>query len=356
MESPSTHRWLGACAALSGLLAAGGCFCAALLLALLADSDAGAAYEQQRWLGAVVAIGAVCAFAAMMGWATLPYGGLPAPVVLIALAVAAVPFMLPGRLFLPAAVAALAACGVLATVGLARPPDSPRRARRLTGGLAATALALAVGQAIAVRLHDPASPARAAVSASRPAPHAPPEKHAAPAPRAPAPAKPAAAKPAPAAPARPAATEPAAANPAAPAPRPAAPSPDLREGTPVPPVAPAGAEGFVRDYYAALDGRRFAAAWKMLAPSVQRAFGGFAAWRRGYARTVASSPGALRITPAAGGATVALTLRAADRAACGRTVTRRFAVTWQLARTDAGWRATAATARALAGAARAAVC
>ena len=56
-----------------------------------------------------------------------------------------------------------------------------------------------------------------------------------------------------------------------------------------------------------------------------------------------------RVTRPAPGATVELTLRAGDRGACGRTVERRFAVTWRLARTAAGWVATAASARKLGG-------
>ena len=99
---------------------------------------------------------------------------------------------------------------------------------------------------------------------------------------------------------------------------------------------------FVRDYYAALHARRFAAAWKLLGPRRSGRFGGFEAWRSGFKYTVASSPGSLRVTAAAGAATVGLTLRAGDRDACGKTVERRFAVSWRLARTEAGWRATAA--------------
>jgi len=60
-------------------------------------------------------------------------------------------------------------------------------------------------------------------------------------------------------------------------------------------------------------------------------------------------PGAVTVTPAAAGATVGLTLRAGDRGVCGRIAERRFAVTWRLARTPAGWRATAASARKLGG-------
>ena len=342
--------------ALSGLPAAGGCFCAALMLALVADSDPGLVYGQQRWLGAVVAAGAACAFAAMIGWATLPRGGLPAPVLLMTLAVAAAPFTLPGELFLPAAVVALAACAVLVTRGLARPPTSPRGARRLTGGLAVTALLLAIGQAFAVGLHDPPrrprAEVRASVASAKPAAAAPRRR----AQRGGAPATRRAAPPPAAEPPAAARTAPRSSAPAASAPATTDPSSTLRERTLVPAAVLAGAERFVRDYYAALDRRRFVVAWRMLSPDVQSAFGGFALWRRGYARTVASSPGAFRVAPAAGGATVGLTLRAGDRDACGKTVVRHFAVTWHLARTDAGWRAADAAGRALAGAAPAAAC
>jgi hypothetical protein len=116
-----------------------------------------------------------------------------------------------------------------------------------------------------------------------------------------------------------------------------------------PDPAVAAARAFVRDYYAALDGHDFGAAWGMLSPEVQRAFGGFARWRAGYAHTVSHSPSAIRVAALPAGATVGLTLRAGDRGACGRTVERSFAVTWRLARTAAGWRATAASARKLGG-------
>ena len=48
----------------------------------------------------------------------------------------------------------------------------------------------------------------------------------------------------------------------------------------------------------------------MLSPEVQQAFGGFAAWRKGYARTVSNAPEGVTVTPAVTGATVGLTLRA----------------------------------------------
>ena len=65
VSPPSARPWLGVGAALSALPAAGGCFCAALVLAVVADSDPGAVYEQHRWLGAIVAASAVCAFVAL---------------------------------------------------------------------------------------------------------------------------------------------------------------------------------------------------------------------------------------------------------------------------------------------------
>ena len=135
---------------------------------------------------------------------------------------------------------------------------------------------------------------------------------------------------------------------------PPAAAPDKPELATAPPdTAPdavtTAAHAFVRDYYAALDGRDFAAAWEMLSPEVQRAFGGFDGWRKGYARTVSHAPGEVTVTPAGAGATVGLTLLAGDRGACGETVERRFAVTWRLAPTPAGWRATAASARKISG-------
>jgi hypothetical protein len=338
VESPSARPWLGVGAALSALPAAGGCYCAALVVALVTGSDPGAVHEQHRWLGAVVAASAVCAFVAMMGWATLRHGGVPAPVLLMGLALAGVPFLLPGGLFLPAAVVAVAGCAALLTAGLARPPEYPEGAEAVTGWLARSAIVLTVGYVVLVVLTGAAGP-RAEVRGFVPPPEAAepegsfftperPAKRSRPrraerrrrAPATPAPAKPA----------------PAGSGGTAPAPAPAGP-------------APAGAARFVRSYYAALDSRRFANAWRMLTPPVQAAFGGFATWRKGFSRTVSSTPGAIRVTAAGGGATVGLTLRAGDRGACGKTVERRFAVTWRLVRTEAGWRAAAASARKLGG-------
>ena len=170
MSPPSARPWLGVGAALSALPAAGGCFCAALVLAVVADSDPGAVYEQHRWLGAIVAASAVCAFVAMMGWATLRHGGLPAPVLLIALALCGAPFLLPRGLFLPAAAFAVAGCAALATAGLLHPPGNPDGTRLLTGALAGAAVVLAIGQAIGVAATG-ATPAAASARARR---HSPP--------------------------------------------------------------------------------------------------------------------------------------------------------------------------------------
>jgi hypothetical protein len=331
VSPPSARPWLGVGAALSALPAAGGCFCAALVLAVVADSDPGAVYEQHRWLGAIVAASAVCAFVAMMGWATLRHGGLPAPVLLIALALCGAPFLLPRGLFLPAAALAVAGCAALATAGLLHPPGSPDSTRMLTGGLAGAAVVLAISQAIGVGMTGAAPRARVFADTPHSSPATPGRTD-----RAPAREKPA-----------PAATHKSADD---------GPLVELKEpavATAPPAAAPdtvaAAARGFVRDYYAALDGKDFAAAWQMLSPEVQQAFGGFAAWREGYARTISNAPGGVTVTPAAAGATVGLTLRAGDRGACGRIAERRFAVTWRLARTPAGWRATAASARKLSG-------
>jgi hypothetical protein len=357
VESPSARPWLGAGAALSALPAAGGCFCAALLLAAFTGSDVDAAYEQHRWLGAMVAASAVCAFAAMMGWATLRHGGLPLPVLLVALVLAGVPFLLPRGVFLPAAALAIAGCAAAATAGLAHPPAVAGGTRLAVGALAGAAVILAIGQALAIPFTDGPRP-RARVLADRPAvAHSPQRahharaRHPSPAPSGEAKAKPGgrdavpasavARKPSPAStPAPAAARKPT--QPPAPA---ASPSPAVPPPASASPPPPAAARRFVRTYYAALNRHRFAVAWRMLSPDVQRAFGGFAGWRRGYARTVFHSPGGVRVA----GSTVALTLRAGDRGACGTVAERRFAVTWRLARTAAGWRATAASARKLSG-------
>ncbi len=257
-----------------------------------------------------------------------------------AAAVLALPFLLPGRLSEPMAIVAFGGGAALAVAALEHPRDSRARTHLLTGALAFAAAVLVAGQTVLEGggrtrpLMQPTAPAALAEWTDAPARPRTERRRAARATLATAATAPTTAPSRREGPPRPVA------------------APSRREGPP----RPAGAARFVRDYYAALNGRRFAAAWRMLTPAVRSAFGGFAAWRAGYARTVASMPGSVRVSPTGAGATVGLTLRAGDRGACGRTVVRRFAVTWRLARMDAGWRATAAAARLLSGAAPTAAC
>lgn len=142
------------------------------------------------------------------------------------------------------------------------------------------------------------------------------------------------------------------ARPAAPTPTPApapAPAPVLppeadtpvREAAVTPPPQPP--ETVVEGYYRALDAGRFEAAWTVLTPAVQTAFGDFAHWRSGYASTLSSTPRAIEVTQEGAIATVAHELLAEDRTPCGP-VRRTFAIRWKLAATEAGWRATSLTA------------
>ena len=119
-------------------------------------------------------------------------------------------------------------------------------------------------------------------------------------------------------------------------------------------VAPS-AEAVVIEYYAALDDRRFGAAWRTLSPAVRAAFGGFDGWRDGYATTLSSRPGDLRVSPVPGGATVEHVLVATDRSPCGE-VRRRFAVTWKLVRVDGTWMAASLSAVKRSGPEPAAAC
>ena len=97
-------------------------------------------------------------------------------------------------------------------------------------------------------------------------------------------------------------------------------------------VAAPSAEAVVTAYYAALDDRRFSAAWRTLSPSVRESFGGFEGWRAGYATTLESRPEDITVS----GTTVKHALVAVDRAPCGE-VRRRFAVTWRLIHVDGTW-------------------
>jgi hypothetical protein len=104
----------------------------------------------------------------------------------------------------------------------------------------------------------------------------------------------------------------------------------------------------VTAYYAALDARRFRAAWHVLRPPVRALFGGFAAWRAGFASTVSSRPAAIRVARSGRRALVTLVLLAADRSP-GGLVRRRFSVRWSLRAARRGWAADAVSAAPLAG-------
>ena len=92
----------------------------------------------------------------------------------------------------------------------------------------------------------------------------------------------------------------------------------------------------MRAFYADLDARRYAAAWKRLSPAVQQSFVGFATWRDGYGTTAGHAVEDLR----AEGATVSHMLVAS----CGET-SGRYAVSWRFD----GAKAVALTAEALSG-------
>jgi len=115
----------------------------------------------------------------------------------------------------------------------------------------------------------------------------------------------------------------------------------VREAAVTPPPRPP--ETVVEGYYRALDAGRFEAAWAILTPAVQAAFGDFGHWRAGYADTLSSTPRDIHVSRQGGLATVAHDLLAEDRTPCGP-VRQTFAIRWRLAATDAGWRATSLTA------------
>ena len=106
-------------------------------------------------------------------------------------------------------------------------------------------------------------------------------------------------------------------------------------------VGRAAPEDVVRHFYADLDAGAFRRAWATLSPGVQRAFGGFAAWRRGYATTLGHRVEHVRER----GGVVRHVLVAVDRTPCGGRVERRFLVRWRLTRD----RASALTAVKLGG-------
>ncbi len=104
------------------------------------------------------------------------------------------------------------------------------------------------------------------------------------------------------------------------------------------------AESFVREYYRALDEKRFEDAWDSLTPSLHTRFGGFGGWKAGYAKTLYSKPRNIIVTATGDGATVKHLLVARDTNCSGE---RRFSVTWRLRRVSEQWSVTALTAAAV---------
>ena len=132
-------------------------------------------------------------------------------------------------------------------------------------------------------------------------------------------------------------------HPAAGAARPAAPVPDPTAVVTRPATPGADPAGVVAEYYAALDARRFKAAWSTLAPPARARFRSFAAWRAGYATTLSNRPERIVVSRQGSRATVQLVLVATDRSACGP-VHRSFTVRWSLVVVDGQWRAESLTA------------
>lgn len=98
------------------------------------------------------------------------------------------------------------------------------------------------------------------------------------------------------------------------------------------------AEQLVRNFYADLNLRDFAAAWDRLTPAARAALGPYDTWRRGYDQTLSSEPGGLVAMVSGNASTVRFTLRATDLDACARHVRQRFAMTWWLTRAGGRWR------------------
>ena len=78
-------------------------------------------------------------------------------------------------------------------------------------------------------------------------------------------------------------------------------------------------------------------------PAVRARFGGFGHWKRGYGRTISSSPRGVVVARAADGATVTHLLVAQDK---GCEDALRFRVTWRLRATAASWSVTGLSATA----------
>lgn len=272
----------------------------------------------------LVTLGLALAYAGALAFPAWPWTARR-PATLLLAAVVTVAWPLSG-FPLPAALAAIVAVA-LALARDHRTPGGRRAAGPWTGvalvcaGIAATTAGLAVAEGH--KLHRETS------SAQHGAPGA--NTHESPARNTPADAAPG-----------PSATE-APASPGARTPEPpaehtrgadtpAAPS----TGTSAAPVSPLADEAaaFVREYYAALDERRFDDAWALLSPAVRKEFGGFARWKRGYARTVSSRPRHITVRAVGEPTVVEHRLAARDK---GCAATQVFSVTWRLERAADTW-------------------
>jgi hypothetical protein len=318
---PRAPAWHGAAAAVAALLTAAAFWFAIQIVFILVDGDAAARIERHLWLDVAAAGAVACAFAAALASIAARAGGMPAWAVALAGAAIAAPVLGPGEWLLPGLGAATVLAAAVTALGFRFP--APRHPRRLGRGLALAAVLLALATAGALAGREPAS-ATTSLPASR--------------------GEPGAAQSRPSARGGPAATP----KRAAAAPRPARTRPRARRLTTPAATAPAAtapvlapsAAQFMRAYYTELHAERFGAAWARLAPSVRARFGPFASWRAGFATTTGQRLSGVTATVSGETATVSLTLHATDDAAHGATVRRRFAQTWTLTRTPAGWRTT----------------
>jgi hypothetical protein len=102
----------------------------------------------------------------------------------------------------------------------------------------------------------------------------------------------------------------------------------------------AAAATVVREFYAAVDAKRFSDAWPRLSSAIQQKLGGLDTWQAGYTHTRSTKvDSAVGTATDATHATVDVRLHSRDVDSCGRSVTQRFAGTWTLRRFSGRWQA-----------------
>ena len=100
------------------------------------------------------------------------------------------------------------------------------------------------------------------------------------------------------------------------------------------------AAAVVREFYSAIDAKRFSDAWGRFAPAIRKQLGGLATWQAGYTHTRSTRVDSVSGTASdPTHATVAVRLHSVDQDACRRSVTQRFAGTWTLRRVAGRWQA-----------------